>query len=159
MPKRKRAEISKSINMRRDHEEEEGEKEEIPMPPQDDEEEDDEGRARLLTKDNAKAEIDRILNESSTCAERFFADLRPIKRYKRTRRGRRPGICVTSSNLVDALGGDIFRALGVSSSTTPSSTLTNQSNNEESSSTINNNTTQQDEKEEEEPPLPPPPAL
>ena len=109
MPKRKREEMSKEC----DNEDEE--KEDIPMPPQDDEDEVSKG----LTRDNAKAEIDRILNENSTSAERFFTDLRPIKRYKRTKRGRRPGICVTTANMADALGGDIFRALDVSSTAAP----------------------------------------
>ena len=114
MPKRKREEMSKEC----DNEDEE--KEDIPMPPQDDDDDDDDDEmSKALTRDNAKAEIDRILNENSTSAERFFTDLRPIKRYKRTRRGRRPGICVTTSNMADALGGDIFRALDVSSTAAP----------------------------------------
>ena len=104
MPKRKRNEMSKI-------ESDDDTKEDIPMPPQSD---DGEEENLSLTKDNAKAEIDRILSQNSTSAERFFTDLRPIKRYKRTKKGRRPGICVTTSNMADALGGDIFRALDVS---------------------------------------------
>jgi hypothetical protein len=151
MPKRKREEMSKEC----DNEDEE--KEDIPMPPQDDEDEVSKG----LTRDNAKAEIDRILNENTTSAERFFTDLRPIKRYKRTKRGRRPGICVTTANMADALGGDIFRALDVSSTAAPEPPPTNTTTETAEGDSGN---TQEEEKEEEDPSPPQdspllPPAL
>ena len=149
MPKRKREEMSKEC-VNNDEE-----KEDIPMPPQDDDE-----VSKGLTRDNAKAEIDRILNENSTSAERFFTDLRPIKRYKRTRRGRRPGICVTTAIMADALGGDIFRALDVSSTAAPEPPPTNTA-----TETAEDDFDNQEEEKEEEDPSPPqdspllPPAL